>query len=276
MAADRAVLVTGCSSGIGRRVALGLAERGYQVFASARRADDVDALRDAGLQALQLDVDDSSSIEAAVDAVLQATGGRLYGLFNNAGFGQPGAVEDLPREALRAQFETNLFGPQELIRRVLPAMREQGGGRIIQHSSVLGFIALRYRGAYIASKYALEGLTDTLRLELRGTGIQVSLVESGPIESRFRANAYRAYQRHIRAAGSPHESAYAAMEQRLLKPGPVAPFTLPADAVLDKVVHALGSRRPKIRYRVTVPTYLFAVAKRVLTQRFLDRVLLRL
>jgi NAD(P)-dependent dehydrogenase (short-subunit alcohol dehydrogenase family) len=271
----RPVLITGCSSGIGLCAARTLRERGYRVFASCRRAADVERLRAEGLRCLQLDLDDPASIGRALDELLEETGGRLYGLFNNAGYGQPGAVEDLDRAVLRAQFETNVFGTLELTNRVIPVMRRQGEGRIIQNSSVLGFVALRYRGAYNASKYALEGLYDTLRLELAGTGIGVSLVEPGPIESRFRANAYEKFLANIDAGSSVHRDIYAAMVRRLTKPGPAAPFTLPADAVVAKVIHALESPHPRPRYYVTFPTYLFGTLKRVLSTRMLDRVLLR-
>jgi NAD(P)-dependent dehydrogenase (short-subunit alcohol dehydrogenase family) len=271
----RAVLVTGCSSGIGRCVAAGLKARGYRVFASARKHDDVAALRSDGFEALQLDLANSASIDAAVGAVLEATGGRLYALFNNGGYGQPGAVEDLSRDALREQFETSLFGWHEVACRVIPAMREQGRGRIIQNSSVLGLIALKYRGAYNAVKYALEGLTDTLRMELEGTGIHVSLIEPGPIRSRFRENALRAFVRHIDAERSLHRVVYRLLESRLRHAGAVAPFTLPPEAVLAKVIHALESPRPKIRYFVTVPTWGFALLKRFLPDRWLDWVLIR-
>jgi NAD(P)-dependent dehydrogenase (short-subunit alcohol dehydrogenase family) len=269
------ILITGCSSGIGRCVARGLAARGYRVFASARRQEDIEHLRAEGFTSLQLDLADSGSIAAAVNEVLTRTGGQLYALFNNGAYGQPGAVEDLSREVLRQQFETNLFGWHELTNRVLPVMRRQGYGRIIHNSSVLGFVALPFRGAYTASKYALEGLTDTLRLELRGTGIHVSLIEPGPIESRFRQNAYSAYRCHIDPQSSVHRDRYLKMEQRLLKEGPVAPFTLPPDAVLKKVIRALESPRPRARYYVTFPAGLFAVLKRVLTQNMLDKVLAR-
>ncbi len=272
---SRAVLITGCSSGIGRHVADGLKERGYRVFASARQPKDVAALKGVGHEALQLDIRASDSIEAALDAVLERTAGRLYALFNNAGYGQPGAVEDLERDVLREQFETNLFGAHELTRRVVPVMRAQGDGRIIQNSSVLGFVALRYRGAYNASKYALEGLSDTLRMELQGTGIHVSIIEPGPIKSRFRENAYAAFKRNVDAESSVHRETYAAMERRLLARGPVVPFTLPPEAVLRKVLHALESPRPKVRYYVTFPTYLFAVLKRLTSHRMLDRVLMK-
>jgi NAD(P)-dependent dehydrogenase (short-subunit alcohol dehydrogenase family) len=272
---EKPVLVTGCSSGIGRCVALGLRDRGYRVFATARDPEQLDALGRAGLDPLALDLADSASIEAAVQGLLAATGGRLYGLFNNGAYGQPGAVEDLSRAVLRRQFETNLFGWHELTCRVLPVMRRQGEGRIIQNSSVLGLVALPYRGAYTASKFALEGLSDTLRMELAGTDIHVCLVEPGPIESRFRANAYAAFKRHIDADNSPHRDRYQAMARRFTTEGPVAPFTLPPEAVLKKVLHALESPRPRARYYVTVPTYLFGVLRRVLGTRQLDRLMLR-
>jgi NAD(P)-dependent dehydrogenase (short-subunit alcohol dehydrogenase family) len=267
------VLITGCSSGIGRAAALGLERRGYRVFATARRPEDVADLEGAGLEALRLDVASSESIREAVETVLGRTGGRLYGLFNNAGYGQPGAVEDISRAALREQLETNLLGAHELTCRVLPTLRAQREGRILQNSSLLGFVALRFRGAYVASKYALEGLTDTLRLELAGTGVWVSLIEPGPIASRFRVNAYAAYRRHIDPVRSPHREAYSAMERRLTTVGPVAPFTLGPEAVLEKVVHALESPRPRARYAVTVPAHAFAALRRLLPTRLLDAAL---
>ncbi|BAU48869.1 oxidoreductase [Sulfurifustis variabilis] len=271
----RSVLVTGCSSGIGKSVAFGLKARGYRVYATARRPADVAALREAGLDALFLDLDSSESIRIAVDEVLSRTAGRLHGLVNNAAYGQPGAVEDLSREALRAQFETNLFGTHELTARLLPAFRARNEGRIVQISSLLGLVCLAYRGAYNASKFALEALTDTLRLELRGSGIRISLVEPGPIATRFRDNAYAAYKRHIDPTGSVHRSNYEHMERRLAGRGGPLPFTLPAEAVLPKVVHALEARRPRPRYAVTVPTRFFAVARRLLPTTALDRLLWR-
>lgn len=269
----KAILISGCSSGIGRCVAVGLARRGYRVFASARKADDVRMLEAEGLECVQLDLADSASIRQAVDEVLVRSGGKLYGLFNNGAYGQPGAVEDLRREVLREQFEANLFGTVELTNLIIPVMRAQGQGRIIMNSSVLGLVALPYRGAYIASKYALEGIADTLRLELRGSGIDVSLIEPGPIESRFRANSFAAFRRNIDPEHSVHRDNYLAMERRLAKQGAAVPFTLPPEAVLSRVVHALESRRPKIRYHVTVPTHLFAVLKRVLPGSWMDKLL---
>ena len=272
---SRTVLITGCSSGIGITAARGLKERGYRVFASARKIADVERLQSEGFESVQLDLSEPESIHQAVHAVMERTDGELYSLFNNGAYGQPGAVEDLSRNTLREQFETNVFGTHELTVGILPAMRRQGYGRIIQNSSILGLIALSYRGAYNASKYALEGLTDTLRLELVGTGIHVSLIEPGPILSHFRTNAYEAFKRNIEQNSSLHREQYKIMEQRFLAKGPVAPFTLPPEAVLKKVIHALESRHPKVRYYVTLPSYLFATLKRLLPSRTLDRMLWR-
>ena len=269
----RAVLITGCSSGIGRVAADTLRERGYRTFATARRAADVERLAADGHESLQLDLTYTWSIDAALDEILARTSGRLYGLFNNGGFGQPGAVEDVSVEALRAQFETNVFGWHAVIRRVLPVMRAAGEGRIVQNSSVLGLVALPYRGAYVASKFAIEALTDTLRLELRGSGVRISLIEPGPITSRFRANAYEAFKRNIEVGSSPHRDIYRAVMGRLASGDEEAPFTLPESAVVSKLVHALDSPRPKSRYYVTVPTHALAFLRRVLPGRWLDAVL---
>ncbi len=270
---ERSVLVTGCSSGIGRAVALGLKKRGYRVFATARQLADVALLEEEGLEALPLDLRDSGSIRLAMKQVVAATGGTLYGLFNNAAYGQPGAVEDLRREVLQEQFETNLFGTHELTTLALMIMRHQGYGRIIHNSSLLGYVALPYRGAYNASKYALEGLTDTLRLELLGSNIHVSLIEPGPISSRFRANAYAAFQRNISPEQSVHRANYQAMVKRFTTPGPVSPFTLKAEAVLPKVIHALENPRPRARYPVTFPAHLFLLLRRCLPGGVLDQLL---
>ena len=267
------LLVTGCSSGIGRTAALGLKARGYRVFATARKPEDIEQLQQSGLDALFLDYADSASVQRAFEQVMQESGGRLYGLFNNGAYGQPGAVEDLTRETLRKQFESNIFGWHELTRLVIPVMREQGEGRIVHNSSVLGLAAMPFRGAYNASKYALEGLTDTLRLELRGSNIHVSLVEPGPILSRFRANALVALRENIDIENSIYRENYQGALARLQKEGPAAPFTLPPEAVLKKLVHALESKRPKPRYYVTLPTYLFGTLKRILGTRQLDWIL---
>ncbi|MCU0842360.1 MAG: SDR family oxidoreductase [Thiobacillaceae bacterium] len=272
----RTVLITGCSSGIGLAAARALHGRGWRVFATCRRPADAERLRGEGLESLALDLDDSGSIRGALEEVLARTGGRLDALFNNGGFGQTGAVEDLSRQALREQFETNLFGWAELTNLVIPVMRRRGQGRIVMNSSVLGLAALPYRGAYVAAKFALEGLADTLRLELAGSGIAVSLIEPGPIASRFRENALEHFRRHIDVAGSVHRAAYEAQLARLEKPGPAAPFTLPAAAVVDTLIHALESPRPRARYYVTVPTHLIGHARRLLSTRGLDWLLRRI
>jgi short-subunit dehydrogenase len=271
---QKSILITGCSSGIGRCLADGLRQRGYRVFATARKSTDMAQLLADGFEALLLDLDSPLSIHDAMDAVLSSTQGKLYALINNGAYGQPGAVEDLTRDALRKQFETNLFGTQELTNRVIPTMRAQGEGRIIQLSSILGIIGLGYRGAYTATKFALEALSDTMRLELHGTNIHISLIEPGPITSRFRENAFTAYKANIDAAHSVHRDYYAQVEKRLGGSKPL-PFTLPPEAVLEKVIHALESSRPKLRYPVTFPTHLFTVLKRLLPARFLDKILRR-
>ena len=269
----RSILISGCSSGIGLCVARGLQQRDYRVFATARREDSVEMLRNMGLESLRLDLDDSESIRAAVAEILDRTGGTLDALFNNGAFGLPGAVEDLSRDAIRAQFETNLFGWLELTNLVLPVMRKQGFGRIIQNSSILGLVAMPYRGAYNSSKFAIEGMSDTLRLELRGSNIHISLIEPGPILSKFRANSVIALEKYVDIEHSVHADFYKRVLARLKKQGPAVPFTLPPEAVLDKVIRALESRRPRARYYVTVPTHVFALLKRLLPVRVLDKLL---
>ena len=270
------ILITGCSSGIGRHCALRLKELGYQVFASARHDHDVEALKAEGFNALQLDLDSSESIQQAINKVLEQTGGRLDALFNNGAYGQPGAAEDLTRDVLRQQFETNFFGWVELTNRILPIMRQQGHGRIIMNSSVLGFVALKYRGAYNASKYAIEGITDTYRLELKGSGIDICLIEPGPVESDFRQNALAAFKRNIVIENSAHQAVYTQVMQRLSDGDPKSgAFTLPPESVFKALKHALESPKPKARYYVTTPTYLFGFLKRILPTRWLDTILSR-
>ena len=271
----KSVLITGCSSGIGLCVAKGLQSRGYRVFATTRNLQDVETLTQSGLESLQLDLDDSDSINSAVDEIISRTGGQLFALFNNGGYGQPGAVEDLTRTALKAQFENNFFGGVELINRVIPIMRKQGYGRIIQNTSIFGFIALPYRGAYVASKYAMEGLTDTLRLELAGSNIHVSIIEPGPIATDYRIKSHDAFKKYIDPFKSHHKENYVQLVNRLTQDGPVASFTLPPTAVLKKVIHALESPSPKIRYTVTFPTYVFSVLRRFLPWKILDKILLK-
>jgi len=270
--ATRDILITGCSSGIGHAIAMGLQERGYRVFASARKKQDVDRIQRSGLQCLQLDLADTGSIREAVKRVLEKTDNQLYALINNAAYGQPGAVEDLQTDVLRKQFETNLFGTHELTRLLIPVLRAQPRSHIIQISSILGFICLPYRGAYNASKYALEALTDTMRLELAGSSINLSLIEPGPVASRFRENAYRAFISAIEPENSLHRDAYEKETRRMQSDKPV-PFTLPAEAVLAKTVHALESRKPHVRYTVTTPAHVFSVLKRILPDRWMDAIL---
>ena len=269
------ILITGCSSGIGYHAAHALQQAGYRVFASARKAADVERLISEGLESVQLDMCDSASISAAVAHISALTDGKIDVLFNNAAYGQPGAVEDLPTAALRAQFEANVFGWHELTRLVIPLMRRNNHGRIIQNSSVLGLVAMKYRGAYNASKFAIEGLTDTLRIELRDTPIKVCLIEPGPIVSRFRANALAAFERNIDIANSVHRQQYEGQIQRLSQAESSNGFTLGPDAVTKALLHAIASPKPKVRYYVTFPTHLFALLKRLLPFRWLDNLLAR-
>lgn len=270
----KTVLITGCSSGIGYCVAKGLQARGYRVFATARKQVDVERLEKEGLESFRLNLTDSNSIHFAFEEMLRRTNGELYALFNNGAFGLPGAVEDLSRDALREQFETNVFGWQELTNLIIPVMRRQGYGRIIQNSSVLGLVSLPFRGAYNASKYAIEGLSDTMRLELRGTNIYVSLIEPGPITSQFRVNSMKALLKYILIESSFHREKYRGVLNRLNRTEPAAvPFTLPPEAVLDRVIHALESKQPQPHYYVTFPTYLFGALKRILPTRVLDCIL---
>jgi len=270
---NKTILITGCSSGIGLHAALTLSARGYQVFATARKEQDVVMLKEKGLSAYLLDVTKPESIEDTLAKVLEQTGGQLDFLFNNGAFGQPGALEDLSTEALKAQFETNVFGWHELTKQVIPVMRQQGHGRIIQCSSVLGFVSMAYRGAYNASKYAIEGLADTLRLELKSANIDVVLLQPGPINTQFRANALAAFQDNIDVEASVHKTEYQQQIERLASEKSNAAFTLEPLDVTRALIHALESKRPKLRYRITTPTKLFAIFKRILPARLLDYLL---
>lgn len=266
------VLITGCSTGIGRCIANGLKERDYHVFATARKQKDIDELKQAGFDAIMLDITDSDSINAAAEVVLTKSNNQLYGLINNAAYGLTGAVEDLPVQALREQFETNVFGTQELTNLLIPAMRKNNEGRIIQISSVLGFVTMKFRGAYCASKYALESLSDAMRHELAESNIKVCLIQPGPIKSEFRNNVVANFNKVIDKNKSIHADAYNKMESQA---GNKVLFTLGPEAVLEKVIHALESEKPKVRYYVTFPTYLFAFLKWVLPGTLLDKILVR-
>lgn len=269
----RSILITGCSSGIGYECAHALHKQGFQVIASCQKMADVERLQQEGLTCIQLDLKSADSITQAVQQTLDITNGQIYALFNNGAYGQPGALEDLPREALREQFEVNLFGWHQLIAEILPIMRQAGEGRIIQNSSVLGIVAMKYRGAYNASKFALEGWTDTLRLELQGSGIQISLIEPGPIETQFRANALKAFKRWVHIDDSVHSQKYQQQISRLEKKESNNAFTLPASAIVSPLLHALVAKRAKARYRVTTPTKAFAFLRRILSTKQLDYLL---
>jgi len=269
---QRSILITGCSSGIGFASALEMKARGWRVFATARKPEDIARLRDEhGLESLHLDYAEPDSIAEAAAYVLKATDGALTALFNNGAYGQPGAVEDVTPEVLRAQFEANVIGWHDLTCRVIPAMRANGEGRIVFCSSVLGLIAAPYRGAYCASKFAIEALADTLRMELAGTGIHVSLIEPGPIATRFVEHCLEAYRRNIDMERSPHREVYRTRLAKMEEGGNQS-FKLGPEAVAAKLVHALESKRPKIRYYVTFPTYAAAFLRRLLPARALDAV----
>ncbi|MCF7362555.1 SDR family oxidoreductase [Vibrio sp. A1-b2] len=267
------ILITGCSSGIGYMAAHALHKRGYQVIASCRKQQDVQRLNNEGLTCIQLDLADEASIKQAVEQALELSNHKLSALFNNGAYGQPGALEDLPTQALRQQLETNLFGWHTLTTALLPHFRQQGHGRIVQNSSILGFAAMKYRGAYNTSKFALEGWTDTLRLELRHTNIKISIIEPGPIETEFRANALQAFKQWINIQESVHHSEYEAQLARLAKGTSNNRFVLPPEACLEPLIHALESAKPKLRYRVTTPTKVAAILKRVLPGAMLDKLL---
>ena len=256
----RWVLVTGCSSGIGRATAQLLRDDEFKVIATARSA-------------LPLELADSVSVELCAGKALSIAGGDLWGLVNNAAFALPGAVEDLSRDALRRQFETNLFGTHQLTVSILPSMLEHRRGRIVNVSSVLGLIALPWRGAYNASKFALEGLTQTLRLELAGTGVDAILVEPGPIETRMRLNAQRAFNQWGDVPDSRHAARYERLRAARVDPNGKLRFSVPADQVGAVIVNALAAKRPRLHYMVTWPTWALELARRLLPRRWLDRIL---
>ncbi|MEM9438047.1 MAG: SDR family NAD(P)-dependent oxidoreductase [Pseudomonadota bacterium] len=274
----KTILITGCSSGIGYDCAAYLRLKGWRVFASCRKEADCARLRAEGFEAPRIDYEDEASVEAGLAEVLEATGGKLDALFNNGAYAIPGAVEDLPRAALRQNFEANLFGYHDLTRRVIPVMRAQGHGRILNCSSVLGFAAMRWRGSYNTTKFAMEGLSDTLRLELRGSGIHIVLIQPGPIGTKIRQNSIPNFEKWIDWESSALRPLYEkALRKRLYaeNTGP-DPFELPARAVSIKVHRALTERRPASRYKITTPTYAMAVMRRLLPRSAMDAILARL
>lgn len=273
--AQKSILITGCSSGIGYAAAKGLRADGWRVFASCRKREDCERLIKEGFESPLIDYENAESITEGLNEVLGATDGTLDALFNNGAYGVPGAVEDLPTDALRAIFEANFFGWHELAREVLPVMRRQGHGRIVQCSSVLGFVTLPWRGAYNATKFALEGLTDTLRIELRDAPIEVILIEPGPVTSKIRQNSIPHFEKWIDCENSALREKYEVLKKRLYKDAGPDKFELPPEAVVNKLRHALTAQRPKPRYYVTTPTYIMGTMRRILPTRGLDWLLSR-
>ncbi|MFC1236145.1 SDR family oxidoreductase [Vibrio sp. F74] len=270
---SKTILITGCSSGIGYVCAHALQKEGFNVIASCRNEADVQRLITEGLTCIQLDLNDPESISRAVLKTMHLCDHKLYALFNNGAYGQTGALEDLPVQALKEQFQSNFFGWHQLVCEILPYMRKQGIGRIVQNSSVLGFAAMKYRGAYNASKFAVEGWSDTLRLELFDTNIKISIIEPGPIETQFRANALLKFEQWIDISNSAHKSAYQVQLARLADTKSKNAFALPADSIIGPLLDALRSQRPKLRYRITTPTKVFAILKRIMPGRWLDAIL---
>lgn len=274
---QKTILMTGCSSGIGLDAAHGMRERGWTVFASCRQRVDCDRLRAQGFISPLMDYTNAETLRSGLDEVLEHTGGTLDVLFNNGAHGLPGAVEDVSTDGLRSIFESNVFGWHELTRNVIPVMRAQGHGRIVQNSSILGFVSFPWRGAYVATKHAIEGLTDTMRVELRDSGIRVILIEPGPVTSKIREKAIPHFEKYVDWENSALRDRYeASLLKRLYENTGPDRFELPASAVTAKLVHACESRRPHPRYYVTVPTHVGGVLKRILTTRAIDRILARL
>jgi NAD(P)-dependent dehydrogenase (short-subunit alcohol dehydrogenase family) len=268
---SKTILITGCSTGIGYDAALTLRDRGWRVFASCRQAKDCERLREMGFDSPLIDYENPATIRSGLAEVLSATGGTLDALYNNGAYAVPGAVEDLPTDALRAIFEANFFGWHDLTTQVLPIMRAQGHGRVVNCSSVLGLVPAMWRGAYVATKFALEGLTDTLRIEMRESPVHIILLEPGPITSDIRKNGRLQFERWINWESSPRAALY---RDKLIKrlnaqTGPDT-FELPASAVTQKLIHAVESPRPRPRYYVTTPTYLMGALRRLLPTALLD------
>ncbi len=266
----KTVLITGCSSGIGYDCAKALAKE-YKVIATARRDADVQRLKREGFEAYRLDVTKSEEIDKVLEVILK-NHKSLYAVFNNAGYGQPGAVEDIGKDVLREQFETNFFGMWELTAKAVKVFRAQGYGRIINHSSILGLVSLRFRGAYNASKYAIEGMDDTLRLELAGTQIYVSTINTGPVRSKFRENALKMFLKNVDYTNSFFKEEYR-MQMLEAKESSTAAFSRESDVVIANVRHALQAKKPRARYYNTEVTWVLAFLKRILPTTWLDKVL---
>ncbi len=274
---QKTILITGCSSGIGHHAAHALKDRGWHVLATCRKQEDCDRLAEEGLESFRLDYQDKASIHDGFAMAMELAGGRLDALFNNGAYATAGAVEDIPTQAWREMFEANFFGWHELTRLVLPVMRAQKAGRVVQCSSVLGFGALRMRGPYVSTKFALEGYTDVLRLELAGTGIHPILLEPGPIRTNIRLNAQAHYEKWTERENTPWAQFYKTiLEPRLYADNPPPDrFELTCEATTAKLIHALESPRPRARYYVTTPTYIVAWMKRLLPTRWMDRAMIK-
>jgi len=270
---SRTILVTGCSSGIGRHCATRLRQQGWRVFATARTPEDLEELAALDLRPVELDYALPQTIGSALKTVMAECEGKLDAVFHNGAYGQPGAVEDVSTECLRAQFEANFFGWHELTRQIVPVMRKNGAGRIVACSSILGLIPYRWRGAYAASKFAVEGLFLTLRLELQGSGIHVSLIEPGPIRSKFTENALVHFRRNIDIDGSVHAETYQRHLAKLAGGGGVNRFRRTPEAVFAKLKHALNAPNPKAQYAVTIPTHFMSRIRSIAPQKLLDRLL---
>jgi short-subunit dehydrogenase len=271
----RSILITGCSTGIGYEAARQLKARGWQVMATARKPADLERLRtDLGVAAIAMELSDPASIAAGAAEALRLADGRLYALYNNAAYGVIGAMEDVSAEQLRRHFEINVIGTHELTRRVIPAMRAAGRGRIVNCSSVLGLISGPYRGPYCATKFALEAISDALRMELAGSGISVSVLQPGPIKSQFLGTTLSTFKANIDVAASPHRVAY---EKRLraMEADTASRLKLGPEAVVAKLIHALESPKPKAHYRISPHTHAIAWARRLLPQRALDLLMSR-
>jgi short-subunit dehydrogenase len=270
------ILITGCSSGIGLATAIMLKENGYKVYTTARKKQDVKHLKAQGFCAYKLDVTKPKHITKVLNDILVQEG-HLDAVFNNAGFGQPGAIEDVSTQVLKEQFETNVFGLHEVTLQCMKIFREQGHGKLIQHSSVLGFISLKFRGAYNASKYAIEGLSDTLRQELIGSNITLSIINTGPVTSKFRENALIKFKQNIDINNSFFAPTYNnELKVRLENDKDNTPFNLPATSVAKVVLRIMQSSKPKPRYYVTGATHLLGFFKRVLSTSLMDKLLNRI
>jgi short-subunit dehydrogenase len=267
------ILITGCSSGIGLQTAITLKQNNYKVYASARKDEDIQKLKELGFETFKIDVTLKDDITNALNSILEKDK-KLDAVFNNAGYGQPGAVEDISVETLKEQFETNLFGLHEVTLQTMKIFRKQGYGKIIQHSSVLGIISLKFRGAYNASKYAIEGLSDTLRQEVLGSKITISTINTGPVTSKFRENALKKFNKNIDIENSFFTNTYKKeLKARLETTEDKAPFNLPASSVANVVLKIMQTKKPKPRYYVTKATYILGFLKRVLSTSLMDKLL---